>query len=129
MTVVRAKGKPHLFITVTCSTEWREIARELGTYQKPQDRPDIVSRVFNAKLTALLAEIKGTRTKPGIFGTCIECLHVVEMQQRGYPHAHLAVILKDDGDLPCHASNFEKYTTAEIPDEEKNPRLFELVKK
>ncbi|GBP36883.1 hypothetical protein EVAR_23185_1 [Eumeta japonica] len=46
MTYVRNYGTPDLFITVTCNPKWTEIEREVGTGSKPQDRHDIIARVF-----------------------------------------------------------------------------------
>ncbi|GBP38710.1 hypothetical protein EVAR_42915_1 [Eumeta japonica] len=46
MTYVRNYGTPDLFITVTCNPKWTEIERELEPGQKPQDRHDIIARVF-----------------------------------------------------------------------------------
>ena len=46
MSIVRKFGKPDLFVTFTCNPKWREIFASLLYGQKPQDRPDIVARVF-----------------------------------------------------------------------------------
>lgn len=50
MTYVRNYGTPDLFITFTCNPKWMEIERELEPGQKPQDRHDIIARVFQQKL-------------------------------------------------------------------------------
>jgi hypothetical protein len=46
MAVVRKHGKPDLFITFTCNPRHPDIMDNLLPHQQPQDRPDIVARVF-----------------------------------------------------------------------------------
>lgn len=46
MSIVRTLGKQDLFITFTCNHTWPEIQAEL----LPNDRPDLISRVFKQKL-------------------------------------------------------------------------------
>jgi len=50
MSIVRTYGKPDLFITFTCNPAWPEIQAELLPHQKPNDRPDLIARVFKQKL-------------------------------------------------------------------------------
>ncbi|XP_021732988.1 uncharacterized protein LOC110699780 [Chenopodium quinoa] len=50
MALVQRYGKPDLFITMTCNANWPEIKCELQPGEKAQDRPDIVARIFCAKL-------------------------------------------------------------------------------
>ncbi|KFM82727.1 hypothetical protein X975_20986, partial [Stegodyphus mimosarum] len=47
MAIVRDFGKPDLFLTFTCNPKWPEITENLFPGQKPHDRPDVVSRVFD----------------------------------------------------------------------------------
>ena len=88
MALVRKFGKPDLFITMTCNPNWAEIKSELLPHQKPDDRPDIVVRVFHIKLHKLIDEIKGK-----IFGETRAWCYVIEFQKRGLPHAHILVLL------------------------------------
>jgi hypothetical protein len=53
MALVRKFGKPDNFLTMTCNPNWNEIKDELYPGQTPQDRPDLVTRVFRAKLEEL----------------------------------------------------------------------------
>ena len=46
MAIVRSLGKPSLFVTVTCKPAWEEVTRTLLPGQRPEDRPDVVARVF-----------------------------------------------------------------------------------
>jgi hypothetical protein len=57
MAIVRWSGNPDLFITMTCNPHWKEITEALLPGQTAQDRPDLVARVFNLKLEALLKDI------------------------------------------------------------------------
>jgi hypothetical protein len=49
-----------LFITFTCNPKWQEIADALKFVpgQRPDARPDIVSRVFKLKVDELLSGLK-----------------------------------------------------------------------
>ncbi|AQK86929.1 hypothetical protein ZEAMMB73_Zm00001d038566 [Zea mays] len=64
MALVRKFGKPDIFLIMTCNPNWDEITRELLPMQSPQDRPDLVVRIFRAKLE----ELKKRLTKHHILG-------------------------------------------------------------
>ena len=49
MAIVRHFGKPTLFITMNTNPNWLEIKEGLSLGQYPQDRPDLVARVFKLK--------------------------------------------------------------------------------
>jgi hypothetical protein len=53
MALVRRFGKPDIFLTMICNPKWDEIQRELYPGQTPQDRPDLIVRVFRPKLQEL----------------------------------------------------------------------------
>ena len=50
MTYVKMYGHHDLFITTTTNPNWPEIKDNLLPGQDPQDRPDIVARVFRLKV-------------------------------------------------------------------------------
>ena len=50
MSLVAKYGKPDYFLTMTCNPYWPEITELLLPGQTPQDRSDIVARVYHAKL-------------------------------------------------------------------------------
>ncbi|XP_071699902.1 uncharacterized protein [Rutidosis leptorrhynchoides] len=55
MVIVRHFGYPDLFITFTCNPTWPEIARFLNNKQQnPEDRPDILCRLFKIKLDSMI---------------------------------------------------------------------------
>ena len=109
MAIVHKYGKPHLFITMTCNPNWPEIKSLLRIGQTPQDRPDIVSRVFNMKKKMLLEELTTKR----IFGYVKARVHVIEFQKRGLPHMHLLVWLANFEGTP---EVLDTIMSAEIPD-------------
>ena len=109
MAIVHKYGKPHLFITMTCNPNWPEIKSLLRNGQTPQDRPDIVSRVFNMKKKMLLEELTSKR----IFGYVKARVHVVEFQKRGLPHMHLLVWLANFEGTP---EVLDTIMSTEIPD-------------
>ena len=64
MALVWRFGKPDIFLTMTCNPNWDEIKHELYPGQTPRDRPDLVVRVFRAKLQ----ELKDKLLKKDILG-------------------------------------------------------------
>ena len=90
MTLVQVYGKPDIFITMTCNLNWIEIKRELAKNEEVQNRPDLVARVFRAKIEMLKNEL----FRKEIFGEVAAFVYVIEFQKRGLPHAHVLIILK-----------------------------------
>ncbi|XP_073120058.1 uncharacterized protein [Henckelia pumila] len=124
MALVWRFGKPDLFITMTCNPEWKEIKENLKGNQQAQDRMDLTSRVFRAKVQDLKKEI----TQKAVFGEVCAYFYVVEFQKRGLPHIHMLIILKKEHKINS-TDQFDDYVSAELPEEEKNPRLFNVVVK
>ena len=87
-------GGGDLFITMTANPKWPEITNNLLYNQTASDRPDLVVRVFHAKLHSLIQEIKD-----GAFGDMAGYLYTIEFQKRGLPHAHIIVFLKPHSKL------------------------------
>ncbi|AQL03309.1 hypothetical protein ZEAMMB73_Zm00001d045848 [Zea mays] len=110
MALVRKFGKPYIFLTMTCNPNWDEIRRELLPGQTLQDRPDLVVRVFHAKLE----ELKHRLTKQDIFGKVRAYVYVVEFQKRGLPHAHFLLIMQRKYKLTC-PEQYDLLISAEIP--------------
>ncbi|XP_027076324.1 uncharacterized protein [Coffea arabica] len=122
MALVQKFGKPDLFITMTCNTQWKEIQENLKYGESAQERPDLVSRVFRAKFEMLKAEI----LKKKIFGEVAACVHVIEFQKRGLPHAHILLILKPEYKL-LSPEAYDRIVSAEIPDPDSQKYLYSLV--
>lgn len=119
---------PDLFITFTCNPNWEEIQESLRESQfqnkiNINDRPDIVARVFDIKLKSLLADLLEKK----IFGDTQAIQAIVEWQKRGLPHAHILLWL-DPKDKPKTVEHYDRICSAEIPDPDTHPELFNLVK-
>jgi hypothetical protein len=109
---------------MTCNPNWDEIKRELYPGQTPQDRPDLVVRVFRAKLE----ELKNKLFKKDILGKVRAYVYVVEFQKRGLPHAHFLLIMEGRYKLTC-PEQYDRLISAELPDKKKYPELYKMVVK
>ena len=89
MAIVRKFGKPHIFTTFTASGKWEETKESIYKGQDPRQRPDIVVRVFNAKLQ----EFKNDILKKNVLGKVLAFSYVIEFQKRGLPHVHMVSFL------------------------------------
>lgn len=59
MAICKRFGYPDLFLTFTCNPKWPEINRFMTKFDlKPEDRPDIMSRVFKIKFDLLIKHLK-----------------------------------------------------------------------
>ncbi|XP_072062282.1 uncharacterized protein [Arachis hypogaea] len=86
--ICKYAGYPSYFMTITCNPEWNEVKRLLkDTGFKPEERPDIISRVFNIKLNELIMDFKQGR----FFGKIVAYVCTIEFQKRGLPRAYIAV--------------------------------------
>ncbi|KAL7132310.1 hypothetical protein ABFS83_12G064800 [Erythranthe nasuta] len=118
-------GFPTLFITITCNPQWPEIQRVLkDTNLRPDDRPDIMCRVFKMKLDSMMTEIKKGR----IFGRIRAYVCTNEFQKRGLPHALILLWLHND-DKPKNPEEIDRIICAEISDEENDRKMYQLVEK
>ncbi|XP_056696116.1 uncharacterized protein [Spinacia oleracea] len=64
--ICRWAGPPDIIVTFICNPKWQEILEFLSIIpgQRPEDRPDIIARVFKIKLDELMLDL----TKKGYFG-------------------------------------------------------------
>ena len=74
MALVWRFGKPDIFLTMICNPKWDVRTRELYPRQTPQDHPDLIDRVFRAKLE----ELKHMLIKKDILGKVRAHVFVVE---------------------------------------------------
>ncbi|KAJ9548060.1 LOW QUALITY PROTEIN: hypothetical protein OSB04_020603 [Centaurea solstitialis] len=95
---------------------------ELLLGQTPQDRSDLVARVFRAKLE----DLKDQLLNKHILGKVGEYVYVIEFQKRGLPHAHFLMIMKPEYKI-TNADHYDKFVSVEIPDPTKYPELYQLV--
>ena len=122
MACIRIYGKPDLFITFATNPKWPEIVCELEPFQVPNDRPDLISRVFNLKLKALLDDI----LNKNIFGNVVSHIYVIEWIKRGLPHAHILICLAEK-DKVKKIKHIDSIVSAEIPDSSLHPLAFKTV--
>ncbi|KAF7835632.1 uncharacterized protein G2W53_010491 [Senna tora] len=114
MTICTTTGFPDLFITFTCNPKWPKLERLFNQLDcKPEDRPDLVSRIFKIKLNKLIRDI----TKDMLFGNC----------RAGLPHAHILLWLSPE-DKFSSAKHIDSVIFAEIPNRDAHPELYEPVK-
>ncbi|XP_057249904.1 uncharacterized protein LOC130591037 [Beta vulgaris subsp. vulgaris] len=106
---------------MTCNPNWPEIKEHLAPGEQAQHRPDLVARVFRAKLIAL----KKLIVEDSVLGEIAAYTYVVEFQKRGLPHAHLLLIMKPSYKVK-EPNVFDKFISAEIPDES-NPHLRKII--
>ncbi|XP_016506237.1 uncharacterized protein LOC107824026 [Nicotiana tabacum] len=120
--LVQHFGKPDIFLTMTCNPSWPEIKQHLLPTNETQNRPDLISRVFKAKVEEIKTEI----LKRNIFGKVAAYMYTIEFQKRGLPHAHFLIILTDDYKLLTPEA-YDKFVCAELPDPDTNSYLHKLV--
>ncbi|KAK9689053.1 hypothetical protein RND81_09G031800 [Saponaria officinalis] len=124
MTICKWYGYPDLFITFTCNPKWPEIMRFMKRKGlRPEDRPDILCRVFKMKLDNLLKDLKDLH----IFGRTRGAVYTIEFQKRGLAHTHILLFLHRD-DKFAQAEDVDRVISAEIPDPKHNVDLYEAVK-
>ncbi|XP_042757711.1 uncharacterized protein LOC122197560 [Lactuca sativa] len=123
MSLCKWFGYPDFFITVTCNPKWPEIKRFLAnTTLNPEDRPDILSRLFKIKLDSLIKDLKKKR----LLGSVQAVVYTVEFQKRGLPHAHICLFMHSDNKLPT-VEHIDRVISAEIPNKDDDPELYSLV--
>ncbi|XP_058810410.1 uncharacterized protein LOC131675446 [Phymastichus coffea] len=122
MAIVNETGKPDIFLTMTCNPNWPEISENLLPGQQDSDRPDLVARVFDLRKERLL----DTVIKKNFFGKVASYVYVIEFQKRDLPHMHLLITL-EQGYKITTPEIVDKYISAEIPIEIRDPRLFDIV--
>jgi hypothetical protein len=111
MASVCVNGKPDFFVTKTCNPKWPEIKYSLIENQDPQDRPDIIARVFFQRFKKFIERF----TKDHIFGELAAWIWVIEFQKRGLPHAHCLFTLKQEYKIR-NIETLDKLIWAQIPD-------------
>lgn len=124
MAICRENTKPQWFVTATANPKWPEIQRELLPGQSAEDRPDLVARVFALKMKFLREDL----LKNGHMGKSVAHVYTIEFQKRGLPHMHLLIFIHKDDQVKTPA-DVDKYVSAEIPDKEREPALWNIVTK
>ncbi|KAG6705369.1 hypothetical protein I3842_07G176100 [Carya illinoinensis] len=92
MALVQRFGKLDIFLTMTYNPNWEEILEQLSPHEEVQNCPDLIARIFRAKLE----ELKIDLFKREIFGKVAAYVYTIEYKKRGLPHVHFLIILQKD---------------------------------
>jgi hypothetical protein len=111
---------PDLFVTVTFNPEWPELARLMPVNGSVHDHPDVVARVFWIRFSRIIQDIVDN----GVFGEVLSYCWRIEWQLRGFPHAHVLIILRQ---RILSADDVNRFVSAEIPDPVLYSELYHLV--
>nr|CAD1824599.1 unnamed protein product [Ananas comosus var. bracteatus] len=123
MVICKWAGYPDLLITFTYNPKWPEMTKfTTDRGLKPEDRPDIMCRIFKIKLDELIRDLK----KKQFFGKVKAVVYTIEFQKRGLPHAHILLFLNAEDKYPT-GDDIDKIISAEIPNKHKHPVLYEAV--
>ncbi|CAH9117164.1 unnamed protein product [Cuscuta europaea] len=107
----------------TGGARWPEIEREVKKEGvRPEDRPDLVTRVFKIKLNNLIADLKDQK----IFGHPRALVYTIEFQKRGLPHAHIVLFLQPEFKLK-ECEDIDKVISADFPDLNLDYELYNAV--
>ncbi|KAF8091390.1 hypothetical protein N665_0446s0010 [Sinapis alba] len=110
--------KYNLFITFTCNPKWSELTRYFQKYNlRAKYRPDLCCRLFKVKLDSVIDDL----TKKHLLG------RTVSVSKRGLPHAHILLFMESKDKFPT-SKDIYRIISAEIPDKEMEPRLYDIVK-
>jgi len=120
LAINRFYGGGDLFVTMTANPNWPEIKDALFPGQSANERPDLVVRVFHAKLTSLIKEIRG-----GVLGDWAAHLYTIEFQKHGLPHAHIIIFLQPQAKLHT-PEDIDSLMSFEFPTD--NDDLLKLIK-
>ena len=97
-------------MTFTCNPKSQSIAENLPTGVNAENRPDLVTRVFNRQLHELLYDIKHRH----ILGKPVAMIYVIEFQKRGLPHCHMLIVLDHHSKLR-DKHDIDSIISAEMP--------------
>ena len=107
LAIVNRRGRPQLFITITCNPEWPEVAENLLPGQKAAYRPDLCCRVFKLKVAQIIADLKSGK----VYGPLDYYFFTIEYQSRGYPHCHAICRFRNDDAF----TNMDSWVWAQLP--------------
>uniref|UniRef100_A0A1U7VMW3 Uncharacterized protein LOC104218829 n=1 Tax=Nicotiana sylvestris TaxID=4096 RepID=A0A1U7VMW3_NICSY len=121
MAICKWAGYPDLFITFTCNPKWPEIIRFVESRGlSPEDRPNILTRVFKIKLDRMIKDLRDNK----VFGEVKAVIYTVEFQKRGLPHAHILLFLRNK--YP-NVADIDGIISAELPDKKVDPHYYNAV--
>ncbi|GAB0099714.1 hypothetical protein DMENIID0001_156010 [Sergentomyia squamirostris] len=107
-----ALGKPDLFITFSCNSQWPEIMENLKPHWNRADQIILQCKVFHVKLRDFIDQLVNHM----IFGRIKYYTYSIEFQKRGLPHAHFLIGLHNQDKL-FTTQQVDHCISAEIPPE------------
>jgi hypothetical protein len=118
-------SKSNLFMTFITNPRWEEVTAALFTDQTVADKPNIIAKVFRAKLKNLIDQIRNSE----IFGNVPALIYTVKYQKKGLPHAHIIIFLTG-GHAFSEPETIDNLIRAELPNRTLDPNrsLTEIVK-
>ena len=78
MATVAKYGRPDIFFIFTCNPKNLDIVKDLLDGHRPEDRPDITSRVFHLHLNELLTDI----LKRQVLGVVVAHIYVSQVKSK-----------------------------------------------
>lgn len=111
-----------LIITFNCNPKWTLVLQEgLKIGHKPQDRYDIIGRIFHIKVKKMVNFL----TKKVVFLVPSRCyVYTVEWQKRGLPHIHILLWLEDR----IKPVQIDSVISLKIPNAQVDPKFHDIVK-
>lgn len=73
MSFVTRRGKPRIFIKMTCNNEWPELNKNNSPHQTAIDRPGLCPRAFKLRLSTLTCHLRYQNT----FGDLVYHMYTV----------------------------------------------------
>lgn len=80
---------------MTCNPRWDDITNELLLGQVAHDHPDLLARIFKSKFEDFKDDVVNKR----VLSSVIASVQVFEFQKKGFPHAHMLLIIDEDDKL------------------------------
>lgn len=93
-------------------------------FQTPQDRPDLLTRIFRSKFEQLKDDVINKE----VLGNVKIYMYVTGFQKRGLPHVHMLLVLENNDKLYA-PEEYDSVVRAEIPKLECERKLHEAVVK
>ncbi|XP_023737094.1 uncharacterized protein LOC111885033 [Lactuca sativa] len=112
MTLVKLFGYPDLFLTITCNPKWPEVIRFVESENlKPEDRPDVLTRIFKIKLDSLITRLREENFLGEVDGVS---------KNGSSTLSHMPIFRKKKSKLP-NPKDIDCVIFAKLPDKELEP--------
>nr|KAJ0223839.1 hypothetical protein LSAT_V11C200065090 [Lactuca sativa] len=139
MSLCKWLGYPIFFINFMCNPKWTEIKGFLkDTSLQPEDRPDILCRLFKINLDAFIKDLRENQIFIKVqyifyiliifsfFAKYFADVYTIEFQKRCLLHSHICLFMHSDNKLPT-IEFIDPIISAEILDKIEEPEFYSLV--